>query len=100
MRNGGIPFLPLSYGAHLAMGMEHKEWRNGGIAFLSTSKSTESNDKEHLSYIYMVHRTSHFVKTVRWTQKCRSITQESDEIEHLSYYIYKRGDSSPPDSFY
>ena len=33
--------------------------------------------------------------------KCRSITQESDEIEHLLYYIYKKHDDLiPPDSFY
>ena len=37
-------------------------------------------------------------KTARWAQKCRSITQEPDEMERLSR-ANKRDDSSPPDNF-
>ena len=51
---------------------------------------------EH-QYVLNGHHT--LFKTARWAQKCRSITQEPDEMERLSYYIYKHDDFSPPDSF-
>ena len=80
-----------------AIGMEHENWRNGGIPLFSTS-STASASMSTNKYYTSTTSQQNCPEDPEMLPSCCYL-QESGKTEHPSH-IYKKHDfPSPPDSF-